>query len=206
MRTGNGTAMVFVLRTEHHVGQQVTREDAVDAAVRGMLMILADRRPEVIAAVEHWVDGPFAKIVKRARGKGWEQIETIDSLLNAHVRVGTAEMIVFSPMALEEQPPAVRSAQVSGLKLESGCRPPVPGGLVMHVNDALGMTTGKIIAQVCHAVQVFVSAHPRRTRLWLDAGGHINLVNGITSGEHSVVITDAGHTEIDPGSVTVVVD
>ncbi|KAB1646210.1 hypothetical protein F8O06_05450 [Pseudoclavibacter sp. CFCC 14310] len=206
MSSDSELAMVFVLRNEHTPDGHVAQEDAVDAAVRGMLMILSDRRPAVVAAVEHWVAGRFTKIVKRAHGRLWERVVELDEPLKVRAVVGTADMLVFAPIARADQPPALRAAHVSGLQLESASRASIETGLPVYVNDSLNMTTGKLIAQVCHAVQTFVSIHPRRTALWLEAGGHISLVRGIPNGNHSVMIVDAGQTEVRPGSVTVAID
>ena len=55
----------------------------------------------------------------------------------------------------------------------------------------IGMGTGKLAAQVAHAsLQAYEDADPDARREWK------------TGGQKKVVLSDAGHTQLDPGTVT----
>jgi PTH2 family peptidyl-tRNA hydrolase len=91
--------------------------------------------------------------------------------------------------------------------------------MVIVVRTDLGMSVGKMVAQACHAA-VEASEESKRTRTkhwrrWVDTGGRKVALEaesleelkslalqaeelGITN----VLIQDAGHTEVPPGTVT----
>ncbi len=196
-------ALIFVVDNTHAPDGTplAVAEDALEAAMHAMVGILTDPRPEVADRVHQWASGPIRKLVKRARAKRWTQINELDDL---HVTAasGTARVIVFAPLRPSEQPKPLREAQVSGLELPWDGRPAPEDALTVHVNEALGMSTGKTIAQVGHAVQLFLAQEPDRARQWLDRGGHVQAVAGIPEGDHVVEVIDAGFTEIPPNSLT----
>lgn len=133
MSSDSELAMVFVLRNDHIPDGHVAQEDAVDAAVRGMLMVLSDSRPTVVAAVEHWVAGPFAKIVKRARGRLWERIVELDEL--PEPGLSSTQLTCFSSPQLR----AHISHQSYGRRMSQGCSWKAPAG---HISLVRGIPRG----------------------------------------------------------------
>jgi peptidyl-tRNA hydrolase, PTH2 family len=87
---------------------------------------------------------------------------------------------------------------------------------VVVVNESLKLPRGKLAAQVAHAaLQAFLHASPEAQRLWLAAGmpkvvlecdsesGLCELELQAGSAALPVaLITDAGHTVVEPGTVT----
>ncbi len=91
--------------------------------------------------------------------------------------------------------------------------------MVVVVRTDLGMSVGKMVAQACHAA-VEASEESKRThtkhwRRWRDTGGRkvalgaesLDELRGLARraeelGIVNVLIEDAGHTEVPPGSVT----
>lgn len=84
------------------------------------------------------------------------------------------------------------------------------------VNTAIGMGTGKLAAQVAHAsLQAYESAGTTAQREWKSGGQKKIVVKGNDathlqeladqserSGLPYALIRDAGHTQLDPGTVT----
>lgn len=89
---------------------------------------------------------------------------------------------------------------------------------VMAVRTDLGMTTGKLAAQVAHAsLQAYEEAGDRDRRAWKGEGQKkvVVKVNGKeellevadrarTAGLPYAVVRDAGHTQLEPGTLTTV--
>ncbi len=91
--------------------------------------------------------------------------------------------------------------------------------MVIVIRTDLGMSVGKMVAQACHAA-VEASEESKRTRTkhwhrWMDTGGRkvaleAESLEELESLAHqaeelgitNVLIQDAGHTEVPPGTVT----
>ena len=124
----------------------------------------------------------------------------------------------------------VAKLQVGGTDLPvdliAAGRPAVPAGrLLLQVPDHIPMTVGKLMAQTGHAGMITAAlletADPGRLARWWAAGlpatvarleetaWHAELA--VAGGAHGwregrVGVRDAGFTEIDPGTITVVAD
>ena len=81
--------------------------------------------------------------------------------------------------------------------------------MVVVVRTDLGMSVGKMVAQACHAA-VSASEESKRTktkdwRRWMNTGGKKVALEAESLEEldiTNVLIQDAGHTEVPPGTVT----
>ena len=91
--------------------------------------------------------------------------------------------------------------------------------MVIVVRTDLGMSVGKMVAQACHAA-VMASEESKKTRTkhwrrWMDTGGRKVALEAESLEEvealaykaeeldiTNVLIQDAGHTEVPPGTVT----
>lgn len=73
--------------------------------------------------------------------------------------------------------------------------PPLPEKLKIYVNSGANMSRGKYAAQAVHAALEAFGVHPKVPVIVLGATQDDIL-------EKSVVIRDAGRTEVEPGTVT----
>jgi len=208
-------ALPLVVRVER--GSPPTRTDALEGAAYAVLRFLSDPRVDAedgewADAVRAWTDGRIRKVVRRARGVGWERASALPGIT---VSRGTAEIRVFPPVPNDDWPADLARLQVSGTELDDQHDPgPVGAGApVLWLNPELPMTAGKAMAQVGHAAQfAWWGLEPRDRSEWkaLDfdlavrtaaAGGWAELVaSGLP------VVRDGGFTEVAPGSCTVVAD
>jgi len=201
-------ALIFVLNgTKNSDGEYASEAEVFQAAVNGMLDVFADPEPSNRNNLMNWLDGRIRKLVKRVKPSGWEALLSEPTLHH----VGSASMAsvaVFTPIQVSRQPERVRKAQMSGLDISNRepSRPTVPY-LKIDVDEQLHMTTGKLVAQICHGAQLFLmKSSQAEVTTWLKNGSviQVNRVQQLPPiTEKTVVIRDAGFTEIPAGSVTV---
>jgi peptidyl-tRNA hydrolase len=208
-------ALPLVVRVER--GAPPARTDALEGAARAVLWFLDDPRVtdpegEWAAAVHAWTDGRIRKVVRRARGAGWERAQALPGIT---ITQGSAEIRVYPPVPVDDWPPDLARLQVAGTELEDPEPPPaVPDGTpVLWINPGLEMTAGKAMAQVGHAAQLAwirlgatdradwrandfdLAVRTARAERWASL---------VTSG--LPIVQDGGFTEVAPGSCTVVAD
>jgi peptidyl-tRNA hydrolase len=186
-------------------------------------------------AMRAWQDARIRKVVRRARGAQWRRASALPGITvtsGQPIKPGEpgetveqgetaetagpppAEVRVFPPVPLDEVPKDLAKLQVTGTDLEDGDVPEVaPGVPVLWVNPGLEMSTGKTMAQVGHAAHLAWWALPEAARkAWID--DEFQLAVRTASPERwkqllrsgLPVVQDAGFTEVDPGSRTVVAD
>jgi len=208
-------ALPLVVRVER--GSPPVRTDALEGAARAVLWFVDDPRVtdpdgEWAAAVHAWTDGRIRKVVRRARGAGWERAQALPGIT---ITQGSAEIRVYPPVPVDEWPPDLARLQVAGTELEDPEPPPaVPDGTpVLWINPGLEMTAGKAMAQVGHAAQLAwirlgatdradwrandfdLAVRPAQPAKWASL---------VSSG--LPIVQDGGFTEVAPGSCTVVAD
>lgn len=200
-------AQPLVLRLEK--ADPPTHTDALTAAAQAVIRVLADPRAgeewhEEIAA---WIGNRIRKVVRRARGAHWRAAEQLPGVT---VKVGTAEVRVFPPSLVTELPKELSRLQVSGIELEDEPREPTKAPTLWLTPEAT-MTTGKAMAQVGHAAML-LAAYADRSYLdtWADQDFPINVRKAtkqewadLTADQHAVTVRDAGFTEVEPGTITV---
>jgi peptidyl-tRNA hydrolase len=127
----------------------------------------------------------------------------------------TAEVRVHPPVPLDDWPKDLSRLQVSGTDLADSVAPaePDPDGAVLWVNPHLQMTAGKAMAQAGHGVQLAWWRTDERTKAEWRVRGLAAAVRIAPEEEWAAllssglpVVRDAGFTEIEPGSATVVAD
>jgi peptidyl-tRNA hydrolase len=206
--------LTLVLRVEK--AERPRQTDALETAARAVLAILADERSvgegEWAEAMRGWQDARIRKVVRRARGAEWRRAEALPGIT---VTGGTAVVRVFPPVLLDEVPKELAKLQVTGTDLEDPEElPAVADGVpVMWVNPGLEMSTGKTMAQVGHGVQLAWFELPDAARkAWQEDGFRLAVRTAAPAvwegllGSGLPVVQDAGFTEIDPGSFTVIAD
>lgn len=185
-----------------------TRTDALEAAARGVLLMLTADRPEWLPAIQAWDGSHIRKVVRRARGAEWRRALTVDGLDVVH---GSAEVRVYPPIPVGEWPPELARLQVGGTELADPEPPPAtpPGTPLVLLSPHVSMTAGKAMAQAAHAAQLgYRSLAADRRAAWREVGFPLAVrdatpaqwAEAIAAG--APVVHDAGFTEVEPNSQT----
>lgn len=190
--------------------------DALETAARAVLMILSDERSagegEWAEAMTAWQDAQIRKVVRRARGGEWRKATELPGITATGA---TAEVRVYPPIPLDGWPKELLKLQVSGTSLEDPSPPsaPDPTEPILWLNPTLEMSAGKAMAQVGHAAQLaWFDLSDENRKLWRESDFALSARTPsparwqtlLTSG--LPVVQDAGFTELDPGSHTVIAD
>lgn len=197
-------AMVLVVNNAHDT--EVVEQAVLSAAVTACVSLLLDERPAVQAAVDRWLSGRIRKIVKRARNKAWDDLSALE-LAHSFATSGEAQVLAFAPVRVSEQPKALRRLQVSGLDFPKASPASTQfSGLEILLDARLAMSTGKAVAQVCHAAQLFVmQGSEARVQHWLAANcpTRFTYSQDLAAEARDIEVRDAGFTEVAPNTLTV---
>lgn len=204
----------LVVRIER--AEPPARTDALETAARAVLVLLSDERSagdgEWAAAVRDWQDARIRKVVRRARGAEWRRAEALPGIT---VSGDHAEVRVYPPVPLDGWPKDLARLQVSGTELAD---PQPPKALaddrpVLWLNPELEMSAGKEMAQAGHGAQLAWWELSQQERAAWRAAGFPLAVRSPERAQWEAltrsglpVVRDAGFTEIQPGSCTVVAD
>jgi peptidyl-tRNA hydrolase len=206
-------ALPLVVRVER--ATPPGRTDALEAAARAVLVFLTDPRTvdgDWTERAVAWQDGRIRKVVRRARGAGWTRALALPGITVTH---GSAEVRVYPPVPVDDWPEDLARLQVAGTDLTDE-EPPADPDLaapVLWLNPGLEMTAGKAMAQAGHAAQLGWWQLPDEARAKWQANGFDLAVRAARTSRWAVLLTtglpvvrDAGFTEVEPGSCTVVAD
>ena len=207
-------AMPVVLRVEREVP---ARTPLLEAAAAAAVALCLDARAQVggewHSEVAAWMDGRIRKVSRRARGAHWA---AVGELPGVTAEVGGAEARALLPWRVGELPKAVSRLQISGTELPVDGPGEVPSGMpVLWVNPGVSMTVGKLAAQVGHGsmlLAALVEAEVGDLSGWdcrcavrtADPSRWQALAEETWQADRVVAVRDAGFTEVDPGTVTVV--
>lgn len=235
---GEVRAIQLVLRMERD-GSPV-HEHALALAATGCALLCLDPRSatggEWHEAVAAYGGVHIRKVTRRARGAQWQATADLPGLtLTDDAGDGQArtEIRVLVPGLVTDLDKRVAKLQVGGTDLPRGeaadrprtrLRASAPE-LICTVPAALGMTTGKLMAQAGHAgmlaAALAAGTDPDLLQRWYDAGCPARVVTtdaetwavlGASIADpatawrshHRLAVRDAGYTEVDPGTVTVI--
>jgi peptidyl-tRNA hydrolase len=196
----------FVVRIER--ATPPARTDALEAAARGVLLMLTRPEAEWAEAVHAWDAQRIRKVVRRARGAEWRRALTVDGLDVTH---RTAELRVYPPIPVDGWPPELARLQVGGTNLEDPAEPaaPAPGTPLVLLSPHADMTTGKAMAQAAHAAQLGWRTLGRRDRKrWVEAEFRLAVRDATPAqwqaavARGAAVVHDGGFTEVEPGTAT----
>ncbi|MDU0348597.1 peptidyl-tRNA hydrolase [Actinomyces sp. MRS3W] len=117
------------------------RIDVAEATARAVVALLA--APQAAPggpwhdAVEYWKDGRIRKLVRRARGLRWEEIQELPGVTVSQAGPagwGTAEARAIVPGPVRPLPPALAKTQVEGTHFPHGDElPPAPAVIAAAV-------------------------------------------------------------------------
>ncbi|SDM94296.1 peptidyl-tRNA hydrolase [Actinomyces ruminicola] len=144
------------------------RIDVAEASARAVVALLA--APEAAPggawheAVEYWRDGRIRKLVRRARGRRWEEIQELPGVTVAQAGPagwGSAEARALVPGPVRPLPPALAKTQVEGTHFPHGDElPPPPAAITAAVAKApdagrgITLTSASVSEQALVTVEV----------------------------------------------------
>ncbi|WP_199432769.1 peptidyl-tRNA hydrolase [Qaidamihabitans albus] len=214
-------AMPLVLRMER-TGPP-SRTPLLEAAASAAVAVCLDERSaeggEWHEAVSTWVSGHIRKVARRARGAHWRAVQELPGVT---VSVAGAEVRALLPCRVADLPREVARLQISGSEVPPDEPGPAPAGLpLLLLNPRVTMTVGKGAAQVGHATMLLASLLGADDLAAWAGHGHRCAVRTPDEAEwatlhpgadprdvwrrHRVIaVRDAGFTEVEPGTVTVV--
>jgi len=201
-------ALIFVINdSKDEEGNIASESDILQASSVALVeLLLNDKAQE---GVQAWLEGRIRKIAKRARGAAWDKAADAEIFFTEATH-GSATVRAYTPIPLSAQPPVLKKLQVTGLQSENTSTgyADEKSFLEVHVDEKLGMSTGKLVAQVGHAVQLFMMyGEESAVHTWLDDGSSIIVVKmDDLSEDADVAVHDAGFTEVAAGSLTCTAD
>lgn len=206
-------AMQVVVRVERNPAPRHT--PVLCATASAVALALAsftgpDADPEIRGRTERWRSGRIRKVVRRARGAGWERQLAVPGVFEHHAH--GVDVAVHVPGPVDRVDPEISRLQVGGLVLEDdGSVEQVGSGARLWLNPHLTLSTGKAAAQVAHAAQlVWESLAADAAAAWVADGARLDVAVAAEIDWDDlvktlpVVVTDGGFTEVPPGTVTVV--
>ncbi|MCA1194081.1 MULTISPECIES: peptidyl-tRNA hydrolase [unclassified Saccharopolyspora] len=216
--------MPMVLRIER--GTPPGRTALLEAAASAALAVCLDERAEPGGEwheqLHRWTSGRIRKVSRRARGAHWAAVQ---DLPGRTVEVDGAEVRAFLPSRVADMPKELTRLQISGSELDADePGPPRPDAPVLWLNPHVPMSAGKSAAQVGHAT-MFLAAllhgegRAHEVARWSAAGLPCSVRTAdpatwarLLPGDDAetawrrdgvAAVRDAGFTEVDPGTVTV---
>ena len=221
-------AMQLVLRMER--ADPPSWHRALAAAATGAAAICVDPRTEPDGpwhdAIRDYCRGHIRKVTRRARGAHWVAAQELPGIT---VDLAGTQVRAFVPGLVSELDPRISRLQVGGTDVPPDDPPATdtPTGPVLTVSLAAAspMTVGKAMAQAGHAGMIAVAllsaddrellarwtnagcpavAHRATDQQWAELSAEVRAQDRAWRDGRLLAVRDAGFTEVDPGTVTVI--
>lgn len=184
--------------------------DVAEAAARAVVTLLADPRSAPdgpwFPAVKYWRDARIRKLVRRADGKRWADVQELPGVTVTQAgsgEFGDAAVRAFVPGPVRPLPKELNKLQVSGTTFpDDGASHATDATVTVEVRPGLEMTSGKLAAQCAHAAQLAWEAMSEAERERWRADNFRVRVEYPSAPEWAssappVAVVDAGLTELD---------
>lgn len=176
--------------------------DVCEVTARAVVALLSS--PEALHGPWHddirrWRDGRIRKLVRRARGPRWREVQALDGCT---VEQGSAAARAFVPAPVRPLHPSLAKLQVEGTEFPR-TGPSTTDALVrIGISPLIAISTGKAAAQCAHAAQLAWEQMDDATRAaWARDHHRVRVVEmsprGWARDDAPVSIVDAGFTELD---------
>lgn len=206
-------AMQIALRVEK--SDPPSDIDACEAAARACVGLIVEAERRAVAplaesdeavvdtswleAVDAWRGIAIRKIVRRARGKRWDDAQTVPGFTCTQ---GRAEARAFVPAPVKPLPPELAKMQVEGTALPKGESTTENAMVTVRISPLVEMTSGKTAAQCAHAAQrAWEAMTPDERSRWANDGHRVQVVRDTEAAWATdagrVSIIDAGFTELE---------
>ena len=206
-------AMQIALRVEK--SDPPSDIDACEAAARACVGLIVEAERRAVAplaesdeavvdtswleAVDAWRGIAIRKIVRRARGKRWDDAQTVPGFTCTQ---GRAEARAFVPAPVKPLPPELAKMQVEGTALPEGESTTENAMVTVRISPLVEMTSGKTAAQCAHAAQrAWEAMMPDERSRWANDGHRVRVVRDTEAAWAAdagrVSIIDAGFTELE---------
>ncbi|WP_423446535.1 peptidyl-tRNA hydrolase [Kocuria sp. KSNUG] len=184
--------------------------DVAEAAASAVVTLLADERSAPGGpwheAVRTWRDVQIRKLVRRADGKRWEDVQSLPGVTVVHAATddaAAAAVRAFVPAPVRPLPKELHKLQVSGTQFPAGgASRNVDAVVTVEVAPGLGISSGKLAAQCGHAAQLAWEDMPADVReRWRVDDYRVRVVfpsvREWAEERRAVTVTDSGLTELD---------
>ncbi|QUH00402.1 peptidyl-tRNA hydrolase [Saccharopolyspora erythraea] len=220
----NVVLMPMVLRIERK--EPPRRTALLEAAAAAAIAVCLDERckpgGEWHEPMREWISGRIRKVARRARGAHWEAVQSLPGIT---VEVDGAQVRAFLPARVADMPKELTRLQISGSELEAD-EPGAPmlGRPVLWLNPEVPMSAGKTAAQVGHATMMMAALlRGEGLEAGLERWAADSFRCSVRQADEETwqrlhpkddpetawrerrvtVVRDAGFTEVEPGTVTV---
>ena len=217
-------AMPVVLRIDK--GEPPSRTALLEAAASAAVAVCLDPQSTVDGewhdAVAAWISGHIRKVSRRARGAQWAAVQELPGVT---ITRDGAQVRALVPCRVVDNPREVSKLQISGSELPLDSPGSAPNGMpALWLNPTVLMSVGKAAAQVGHATMLlaamlYADKDNERLTNWAAADFRcavrtaepakwLTMLPGDDPArawrDRSIVaVRDAGFTEVDPGTITV---
>lgn len=200
-----------------------SRTPLLEAAATAALAVCLDERArgggEWQEAVHTWVSGHIRKVTRRARGLHWQVAQEFPGVT---VEVDGAQARALVPGRVVDVPKEIARLQIQGSDLPPDEPPdPTEDLPVLWLDPGAGMTVGKAAAQVGHGTMILASLlDEAELAAWSERGYACSVRTPSLAqwkelhpgddpaaawrSRRVVAVRDAGFTEVEPGTVTVI--